>query len=153
TRMDGTPVPNITSLRLRVARTVPGTEVTLSVFRRGERRTIRVTVGELPEEKLATAMHSAGSDLKMSVQTLTPALARQLGYEEAVQGVVVTQVAPGGFAARAGVQAKDVIVAVGGEPVRNQREFHREMSKQELGRGVRLDIRRAGARLFLFLQG
>ena len=143
---------NVSTLRLHVARTTPGATVPIDVYRDGTRLTVEATIGELPEEHVATSKALSSKDLKMSVQTLTPALAQRLGYEDGLQGVVVTRVEPLGFAARAGLQPKDVILGVGGQAVRDERELERAIAQQDLEKGVRLDVRRGGARLFLFLQ-
>ncbi len=49
-------------------------------------------------------------------------------YSEDLRGrVFVNRVAPGGPAARAGIVAHDIIVAVGGEPVRGMADFYRKL--------------------------
>ncbi|MCH6587472.1 MAG: serine protease, partial [Proteobacteria bacterium] len=49
-------------------------------------------------------------------------------YSEDLRGrVFVNRVAPGGPAARAGIAAHDIIVAVGGEPVRDMADFYRKL--------------------------
>lgn len=152
THLAGVPVKDVATLRLHVARTKPGTKVPVKLFRDQARRTVEVQIGELPEEATASAKALARTDLNMSVQSLTPVLARRLGYEDALQGVVVTKVAPLGFAARAGLRPNDVIIGVGGQPVSDERDFKRAIGEQDLESGVRLDVRRGSARLFLFLQ-
>ena len=49
-------------------------------------------------------------------------------YSEDLRGrVFVNRVAPGGPAAQAGIAAHDIIVAVGGEPVRDMADFYRKL--------------------------
>jgi S1-C subfamily serine protease len=49
-------------------------------------------------------------------------------YSEDLRGrVFVNRVAPGGPAAQAGIAAHDIIVAVGGEPVRGMADFYRKL--------------------------
>lgn len=151
-RLDDRVVKNVTDLRLQVARTDPGTDVSIEVLRSGEREAIRVTIGELPEEQAANDAQPSTTRQDLSVETLTGPMARRLGYDENLQGVVVTRVTPFGVAARAGLQPKDVILSVDGLPVGSENEFERTMSSRDLDEGVRLDVRRGQARLYLFAQ-
>jgi len=59
--------------------------------------------------------------LGLQAQDLTPELAHafNIAPKDGLQGAVITQVAPGFSADKAGLQAGDVIVAVNGQPVRN----------------------------------
>lgn len=57
----------------------------------------------------------------MTLAPLTPDLRQQLGLEESVRGVVVSDVQPGSSAEQAGIHAGDVIQAVGEVPVENPR--------------------------------
>lgn len=152
TRIRDEQVTDVSSFRLRIAQTDPGTVVPLEVFRDGERRTVDVEIGEMPEEHVAIGQANSGADLGLTVQTLTSGLAHRLGYEGALQGAVVTQIVPGGLAARAGLRVKDVILEVDGKRIENEQEFERSVSSRDLGAGVRLDVRRGSGRLFLFLQ-
>jgi len=54
----------------------------------------------------------------MSVESLTPQVARELGLPNRKEGVVVRDVDPDGVAASAGIQPGDVISQVNGEAVK-----------------------------------
>src|SRR5512139_1182855 len=58
----------------------------------------------------------------VGIQDLTPELAQYYGLKEQ-KGVLVTQVFPGDPADKAGIRAKDVIIAVDGKPVSSGREL------------------------------
>ena len=51
--------------------------------------------------------------LGLSLQTLTPAIARQIGVDGATRGVVITNVDPSSDAGEKGLRPKDVILAIG----------------------------------------
>lgn len=152
TRIMEKPVGQVSALRLLVARLAPGSKVSLEVFRSAKHKTLEVTIGELPEDHQAADKPPLTSDMGLVVQTLTPSIAKSLGHEDQLQGVVVTKVVPLGAAARAGLRVRDVILAVDEEPVRNKVDFDRALSNRKLEAGARLDIRRGRARLFVFLQ-
>lgn len=152
---NGKPVESVTQLRNMVAMTRPGTKVNIVVVREGRRVELKgVEIGQFPEEMpiRGRPRQQEVTDLGLSVQTLTPDVARELGLPENERGVVVTDVAPGSLAAMAGIRPGDVIQAVGNKPVTNVSEFRAALS--EAGQqGVRLLIRRGDTRLFVFLRG
>ncbi len=150
---NGQPVRDASQLRHAVAATAPETEATLLIFRDGQRQTIDVTIGLLEEEgaRMPSADQDATAmDLGVTVQSLTPELAKQLGYSPDEQGVVVTDVEQGSVGARGGMRAGDVIVDVNGQPVRNVRDF-REALDRVADAPVRLRVKRDGVSLFVVL--
>ena len=73
------------------------------------------------------------------VRPLPKRLARRL--ELAVEtGVEVMQIEPGKAAAAGGLLAADVIVAMGGKPVRNVDEVHRLLDASSIGRKLPLKV-------------
>jgi serine protease Do len=153
TEFDGKPVTDIDSFRFLVARTAPGTKADVTVFRDGESTPLTVTVGELaPMHAAAQSGAGTESEWGMAVQTLTPDLAARLGYDQTMQGVVVTQVDPLGAAADAGIRPLDVITEVQGRAVGDAREFHRILEKSNLSKGVRLTLRSGDAQRFVFFR-
>jgi serine protease Do len=55
----------------------------------------------------------------MGLEPLTPEIARQLGIDRDVRGVVITEVDPSGAAASANLREGDVIQQVNGKSVRS----------------------------------
>lgn len=107
-------------LRNAIAQLRPGTNVRLRIVRDGSERSIDVTLAELKVAASRNGEPVAGNDGSghgMSVQPLTPNIARQMGIESR-DGVVVTGVQPSGRAAEAGFRAGDVITEVDGNSVR-----------------------------------
>jgi serine protease Do len=86
---------------------------------------LSLTLTEFPEDDNQQARGGPSSDTGIlsgvSVDNLTPDVARQLGFEGA--GVVVTQVAPNSAAAEAGLQRGDVIQEVNRQEVTNLAGF------------------------------
>jgi serine protease Do len=58
----------------------------------------------------------------MTVEPLTPEIARQLELDRDSRGVVISEVDPSGAAASAGLREGDVIQQVNGKPVRTAEE-------------------------------
>lgn len=151
--LDGESVRNTTDLKSRIGATPPGTQVKLGVLRDGEERTITVVLEQLTEEVLAA--HSSrpqGTEkLGMKVQTLTPELSRQLGYEE-MSGVVITELLRGGEAARRGLRPMDLVQEVNRRPVKTESDFYEAIGKLEGEEAVLLLVRRGNMTRFIGLK-
>ncbi|MCW5208149.1 DegQ family serine endoprotease, partial [Desulfobulbus sp. US2] len=116
--LNGDKVLDVTDLRNRIAMTTPGRKVTLQVFREGRKKEIRVIIAEQPADfSRATRMRlrknnsSLLDNMGLTLQELTPELAKQFGYDEE-QGILITQVAPDSPADSVGVQAGQLIEEV-----------------------------------------
>ncbi|MFZ5469950.1 MAG: Do family serine endopeptidase [Myxococcota bacterium] len=81
--------------------------------------------------------------LGLAVQDLTPELARALGVS-AERGAVVAEVSAGTPAAKAGLEEKDVVVAIEGQPVESARALTRTVGFRKPGESVRLQVYRGG---------
>src|ERR1700726_3730671 len=58
---NGQPIDDASQLKLRVAESAPGSKVQLGVNRNGENKTFEVTLGNLPENKVAQADEQSGN--------------------------------------------------------------------------------------------
>jgi serine protease Do len=149
TAIDGKPVDTVDTLRIRIARTAPGTKVTLSVFRDGKTTDLSFPVGKQPDRNPAFARGDEGTenpavldnkDLGISVTSLDKETAKKY-HLDAGQGVIVTEVAPNSLAAGLGISEGDVITRVGKTPVDTPEQFTDAMGKMKLSEGVRMSIR------------
>jgi len=143
--LDGEPVKDITSFRNRVAMIQPDTTVNLEVLRDGNRQTVSVKIGSLPDETLASAAGPKGieSGWGLSVQTIDPQLAEQLKVE-ANSGVVVTNVDPTSAAATAGIRPGTIIQEVNRQRVTDAAEFARVISEAKDADTLLLLVQREG---------
>ena len=141
-------------LRNMVAETHPDSTVDVEIYRDGKRQTIPVKIGLL-DDKVALSTEqgqTTSNDLGLSVQTLTPELARQLGYKENQKGVAVREVTTGGWAARAGLQPEQIIVSVNNQEVTDAHSFRDVLAEQDLSRGLRLQVLDGSHRRYVFLK-
>ena len=83
--------------------------------------------------------------LGIAVQSVTPTLARTLGFDRG-SGVIVTAVEPGSAAEEAGLQRGDVIVAVDDEAVATSGALRAIIGLLDLGEEVQLTVLRGGNR-------
>lgn len=150
--VNGEPVSDSSSFRMKIAMTAPGTRVRLRVLHNGSERNVDVTLGELqPKEDDQNETRGGGSGQPQSLQgisvdNLTPGLANQLKIPAGTKGVVVTNVEQGSAAEEAGVQRGDVILEVNRKPVSNVGDFRRAASSAG---PVLLLIDREGSTLYV----
>jgi Do/DeqQ family serine protease len=154
TAVNGAPVSDSNSLRNMVARTQPGTEVTLTVSRDNREQQFRVTLGELPADRRGAAGDggTSGSNtdsLGINAEPVTPALASRFNLPAGVQGLVVTDVDPAGPASEAGLSEGDVIEEVNRQPVRSMADLQAALRRTGEGRPALLLVKRGDANLFL----
>jgi len=79
--------------------------------------------------------------LGVVIQEITPEIAETIGVKE---GILVSQIAPGSPAEKAGLKVGDIIVAIDGEKVREVRELQFRIMKTPPGTEVTLTILRGG---------
>jgi serine protease Do len=153
--LNGTPITDSRDLSLKVSMMAPGTPAKLRVFRDGKEQDIPVTLAELPAKPSAQGSAAPGASqgprLGVSVDQLTPQIARQLGLPGQTTGVVVTDVNPASPAEEAGLRRGDVIQEVDRKPVTSLAQFRSAVS--QAGNGpVLLLIDRAGDHIFVVVQ-
>jgi serine protease Do len=150
TEYDGRKVARSEELPRAVAETPTGREVPVTVIRDGKPRTLTVKVGTLEDRqpRQASAAVPEGGTLGVSVQTITPDLARELKLERE-SGTVVRGVRPGSPADTAGVKPGDVITEVNRRPVSNVDELKRAVDAHAKGSPLVLMIQRDGTGLYI----
>ncbi len=90
------------------------------------------------------ASGSSGSYLGIGVADVTKGMAAKLGLDE-VRGVVVTAVAEGSPAEKAGIKVKDVVVSYNGSRLESRQQLTRMVAETPAERTISLSILRGGA--------
>ena len=81
--------------------------------------------------------------LGVQVQPVTPDIADSLGLKQA-RGAMVDEPQDGSPAAKAGIEAGDVITAVNGDAVKDSRDLARKIGMMAPGTSVKLDVLHKG---------
>jgi Do/DeqQ family serine protease len=132
TAVNGESIADSNGLRNRIASTKPGSQVALEVLRDGSKRTVNATLDSLKPAAGERAERSEGNesgDFGLSVQPLTPEIARELDLTKKTEGVVVRDVDPDGAGAAAGLQPGDVISQVNGQAITSVSELKAALNK------------------------
>ena len=142
--IDGRLTPSASALRSRIGATKPGTTVELRVWRKGEKKTVEVELGQLSADSFPErpAVAQAEGKLGLTVQELSAEAADQLGYE-GESGALIARVADGSEAARRGLRRGDLIQEINSQPVENVDDYEKALAELEPGQAVLL-LRRRG---------
>ena len=156
----GKPVKDSDSMVSMVVNTKPGTTVPLVIYRNDQRKTLNVTVEELDleaEQSLsarrttpnAPEVQPVPTDFGMTLEPITPELARRLDLPPNAGGAVVSDVQRNSPAARGGVFPGDVILEVNRQKVANLSQVNRELQRVQNGRVAFLLVWREGNNQFI----
>jgi serine protease Do len=153
-RYEGTAVQDNRQLRNLVAATAPGVKAKVGIVRNGKEETFVVTIGKMPTEAVATAKQPAPATdqfakFGLSVQTLTPDLAKQFGLE-GESGALISGVDEGSPAALADLQTGDLIVEANRQAITDVGELRSVLDKAK--DSVLLLVKRRGQSLFVVLR-
>jgi len=148
---NGTRVEGALQFGRMISETPEGRTVTLKIIREGKKQELKATIGSrsttvlsgpelrfrIPEIRVpevrfppVTVQVWGYSRLGIRVQSLTEQLGEYFGVSGG-RGVLVTMVRANTPAARAGLRAGDVIVAVDGKEIASPNELSRELARRE----------------------
>jgi serine protease Do len=155
---DGKKIERMRDLPRIVAETDIGTTVVVEIFRGGRLSTVDVTLGELEKAELVGLVGEQPEGdaqtldrLGFTVDDLDAELAVELGLDETLTGVVVTEVAAGSPAMEKGVEPGDIIRRFGQRRVVSAADLATSVGETvDAGRsGVLLLIERDGRERFV----
>jgi len=128
----------------------PGSKAELGVVRGGDRKTLSVTVGALPEDDALIAAQGEGAELsspRLGVR-ITELTAEQKKSLDLQNGVAITQVM-NGPAALIGLRPGDVITHLGNQPIDSARTFVKVAADLPVNRSVSMRVLRQGRASFI----
>ncbi|MCC7415684.1 MAG: Do family serine endopeptidase [Acidobacteria bacterium] len=156
---NGRPIADRDELVAAVVATTPGTSVPVQVMRDKRTQTLTVVVEELDLEAEQGGQRRQGdapdqqaeqgsSGFGLTLQNLTPQIARRLNVPSGRTGALVSDVDPGGPSA-AVLRAGDVILEVNRKPVSNAAEAGRALQEIASGRIAQVLIWRDPSEVFV----
>jgi serine protease Do len=159
-KFDGRAVNGSSDLPRIVGSTKPGTRAPMQVWRKGQTRDIAVTVGEIPDDRVASSRGArpgerksaaAANRLGLVVSDLSEDKRRDLRL---AGGVLVDEVRE---QPRADIRAGDVIVALTAKgtttELKSAKQFNDLVASLDKGTTLTLQIRRGEANIFATIRG
>jgi serine protease Do len=156
---NGATIEDANQFRQLVAQSAPGAVATISIIRDGQKTDLKATLGTRPAEPQAKAAPGKGQEappkassaLGLTVETLAPDIARQLGLKADDTGAVITDVTSAGAADEAGLRAGDVIKEVNRARVKTAEDLEQEIKRYKSGESIALLVVRSGVTFFVAL--
>tara|TARA_Y100000768_G_scaffold113611_1_gene83759 strand:- start:4186 stop:5574 length:1389 start_codon:yes stop_codon:yes gene_type:complete len=136
---DGEEIFYSSDLPLTVGAIRPNSEVNAMVLRNGKKKTIKVTVGELPKDPELAFNDTEKNILGLVVNNQTNTDDRNF-----LEGVLVSQVDPQGIAYRSGIRTGDIIYSLARIKVKNVAEFKDILSELDTERNTTIGVARNG---------
>ena len=153
-RFDGRTIERSTDLPRIVGGTKPGTNSTMTVYRKGSQRELKVQVAELPQDRprAARAPDSPkpavpANALGLGVSDVGADKLKELGVRGGVQVDAVD-----GLAASAGLRPGDIITQMNSVEVQNARQFNEAVAKLDPKKDVAVLVRRGEASRFVIIR-
>ncbi|MCP5054793.1 MAG: PDZ domain-containing protein [bacterium] len=148
--INGKTIKNTRELAGEISESRPGDILELTIYRKKEKKTIAVKVGEAPETLKYVSPGEDGQsfDLGMVLMKNTPALTRMYNLKTP-NGLLVTQVKKDGIADKSIIKRLDVILEVNGKELDGIEQLQGILSKKKPGSLIMLTINRAGNESFL----
>ena len=120
------PIKSLHNFRKDISMMNPGSTVKLKINRRGEILNIPVALGSASDN---ASSEGVIQKLGMEIDNLTADLAKQLGYSNREEGVVIIKVKPGSSAARSGLRPGFLIQEVNYRKVTSVSDFNEALSQ------------------------
>ena len=158
TAINGEKMDDSNVLRNKVAGTLPGNEIKLTVLRDGNQQELTAVLDEYQVEGSANNERNDGNGsgpraepeggkLGLSLQPVTPQVAKQLGVEGS-DGLIVTDVDQAGPAAEAGIARGDVVLEINRQSVKSVEEVQTALDRAG-DRPILLLLARRGGTVYL----
>ncbi|MCA9161735.1 MAG: Do family serine endopeptidase [Pirellulaceae bacterium] len=156
-QFNGRKVTTPAGLQVIVEQSQPGQKQPVEVIRDGKRLTLSAVPREQSSDEVATKTDdvesSSVNSLGLEVTELTGAVAKQLGLQDDVEGVVITGVDSDSLAASAGLSSGMVVTEVNRQPVRTVAEFKAAVKDFDAKEGVLLLVRTDAGSRFVVIRG
>jgi serine protease Do len=130
--VNGQDIEDAKDLARKIAAYPPKTTVDVKLWRDGKEETVKVDLGELPNDKVASAQPSDNEQpdhTSLDDYGLTLAPAKAVGAGDS--GAAVTDLDPNGKAAEKGLREGDVILEAGGAAIEGPRDVSKAVASAE----------------------
>ena len=153
TRFDGKAIEKPADLPRAVGNTKPGSQVSISIFRRGSVKDMSITVAEIEAEKVVASVPEKkvpaanAQHWGLTVSDLTEAQKKELRVRGGVRVDAAVDAA-----ARAGIREGDLILAIANNEVTSVKAFESIMSRVDKSRPVSVLVRRGDGAQYVLIR-
>ena len=126
---DGKKIETMEDLPKIVANTFPDKTVEVKLLREGRTKIIQVQIAKM-EEPERFAKKETSEKIGMTIQDITPKLAKRLGIED-IEGVIVSEVESGSPADDAGMRQGDIILELNRQKVDSVNDYQAVLGKTQ----------------------
>ena len=148
---DGKEIKEMKDLPYVVGSTRVDRTVQVEVIRKGRKESLKVKIGEMKEEKASQEAGIARPELGMTVERITPELARNFGLSDK-RGLIIVKVAANSPAGEAGLRPGDIILEVDQTPPKGLEDFYEKIRGYKEGDTILLLIKRGEGTLYVTLK-
>ncbi len=140
--VDGFPVERPSAFDFRLATKPVGSTAQVEFFRGGQTRTVELALAAPPDGGEPATVSGNTRFSGVTVETVTPAVAQELGLRFDARGVLVRQVQRGSAADEMGLRPGDLIVSLNGQATETAESFARLVNDRP--RSWRVVLQRGG---------
>lgn len=152
---NGKIIEDMPELPKTVASYQPGTKTKLKVLRDGKEKTLKIKLGELPQEAALGPKKSTPEEVEHNlgivVQEITPQLRKRLNIKTA-DGVVITDVQQGSIAAESGLLPGDLILEINKQQIVNLDNYRKIVDSVEIGQNILFLVKRGSNTIYVALK-
>jgi serine protease Do len=146
---DGKKVVDMASFRILVASTEVGKQVKLKVYRDGNEKQLKVTIGEMPETASA-AQEAPEQEYELGLRVVNVNDPSAQRFEpQAASGAVIIDIKSGSAADKAGFNVGDVIIGIGNKSISNVDQYRNAVKNLKPGKPVIFHVQRGERKLYI----
>ena len=146
--INGNPIKDTHELLVMIAGFHVGESVKIKIIRDGQEKSLSLTIAERTEKSEMAAAQRSGEAFGMTVQEITPEIAKQLGLS-IKKGLIVVDVQEGSVADEVGIQMQDLILQVNKAKIATLKDYQREIAKAGEKGSILLLIKRGKSTFFV----
>ncbi len=148
TEVNGKKIKDTHELLMLIAGFRVGDTVKVKVLREGQEKILSITIAERTDEAEVASARLSGEAYGMTVQDITPEIAKYLGLT-IKKGVIVVDVREGSVAEEVGIQPQDIVLEVNRVKVETMKDYAREIGKAAEKNGILLLIQRGKSKFYV----
>ena len=143
---DGKKVSDVSDLTNYAAETAPGTEVDVKIIDDGKTKTVKVKLGNFPDQR-DRIESEVNENLGIRVKQITPDIAQRFNLSQE-NGIIISDLQQGSPASLAGLKIGDIILQINKKQISTLREYSDALNAIKPGDTALFQVKRGNNTLF-----